>query len=93
MATRRELIEALAERYHAGARAEKKLILDEFIKVTGFHRKHAIRSLKRTKQQSSELAPRSTIYGEAVRNALTILWEATDRICGKRLKEAIPMAA
>ena len=25
-----------------------------------------------------------------MRNALTILWEAADRICGKRLKEAIP---
>src|SRR3954470_18159644 len=30
------------------------------------------------------------IYDEAVLNALTIPWEAADRICGKRLKEAIP---
>ena len=33
---------------------------------------------------------RSRIYDEAVVEALTILWEAADRICGKRLKEAIP---
>ena len=37
MATRREWIEAIADRYHAAARAEKKVILDEFINVTGFH--------------------------------------------------------
>lgn len=90
LATRRELIQAIAERYHAAARPEKKEILDEFIKVTGYHRKHAIRALKRTTGSSAEPAPRSRLYDEAVRSALTILWEAADRICGKRLKEAIP---
>ncbi len=90
MATRRELIEAIAGRYHAATRIEKKKILDEFIKVTGFHRKHAIRALKRHAGNSSETAPRARIYDEAAVTALTILWEAADRICGKRLKEAIP---
>jgi hypothetical protein len=36
LATRRELIEAIAIRYRAGTRIEKKKILDEFIEVTGF---------------------------------------------------------
>ena len=90
MATRRELIEAIAGRYHAATRIEKKKILDEFIKVTGFHRKHAIRALKRHTGNSAEPAPRARIYDEAAVTALTILWEAADRICGKRLKEAIP---
>ena len=90
LATRRELIQAIAERYHAATRPEKKRILDEFIKVTGYHRKHAIRALKRTSGTGAEPAPRSRVYDEAVRCALTILWEAADRICGKRLKEAIP---
>lgn len=90
MATRRELIEAIAGRYHAATRIEKKKILDEFIKVTGFHRKHAIRALKRHTRNSSEPAPRARIYDEAAVTALTVLWEAADRICGKRLKEAIP---
>jgi hypothetical protein len=90
LATRRELIEAIASRYRAATRVEKKTILDEFIKVTGFHRKHAIRALKRTTRESASSAPRSRLYDEAVRSALTILWEAADRICGKRLKQAIP---
>ena len=90
MATRRELIEAIAGRYHAATRIEKKKILDEFIEVTGFHRKHAIRALKRHAGNSTEPAPRARIYDEAAVTALTVLWEAADRICGKRLKEAIP---
>ena len=90
MATKRELNEAVVTRYHAATRIEKKKILDEFIKVTGFHRKHAIRALKRRIGNSAEPAPRARIYDEAAVTALTILWEAADRICGKRLKEAIP---
>jgi len=74
----------------SAARTEKKKILDEFIQVTGYHRKHAIRALRKTSGISAAPAPRSRIYDEAVQHALTILWEAADRICGKRLKEAIP---
>jgi hypothetical protein len=72
LATRRELIEAIAGRYHAATRIEKKKILDEFIKVTGFHRKHGIRALKRHTGMGSESAPRARIYDEAAVTALTI---------------------
>ena len=34
--------------------------------------------------------PGRTIYSEAVRQALVVLWEAADRICGKRLKAILP---
>ena len=90
VATKRELIQAIAERYHSAPRSEKKIILDEFCQVTGYHRKHAIRALRKTAVIGTAPAPRSRIYDEAVRSALTILWEAADRICGKRLKEAVP---
>ena len=30
------------------------------------------------------------IYDEAVREAVILVWEASDRICGKRLKAALP---
>jgi hypothetical protein len=92
LATRRELIQAIAGRYHAAARVDKKKILDEFIEVTGFHRKHAIRALRRTASADDAKAPssRPRIYDQAVVEGLTILWEAADRICGKRLKCAIP---
>src|SRR5450755_1812794 len=90
VATRRELIEAVAVRYRAAGRNGKKEILDEFVKVTGFHRKHAIRALKQSlKQEKREPRERGRIYDEAVRQALTIIWEAADRICGKRLRQVI----
>lgn len=89
MATRRELIEAVVARYRAAGRNEKKKILDEFVQVTGFHRKHAIRALKRSRQEAREPRQRARIYNEAVREALTIVWEAADRICGKRLRQVI----
>jgi hypothetical protein len=37
------------------------------------------------------MVPRERIYDEAVRQALIMLWEAADRICGKRLKVMIPI--
>lgn len=90
MTTRRELIEAVAARYRAGGRNQKKGILDEFVKVTGFHRKHAIRVLKKApRREGPEPRQRARIYNEAVREALTIVWEAGDRICGKRLRQII----
>jgi hypothetical protein len=90
MTTRRELIDAVAARYRAAGRNQKKEILDEFVEVTGFHRKHAIRVLKKApRRETSEPRQRARIYDEAVREALTIVWEAADRICGKRLRQVI----
>ena len=44
-ATRRELTDAVMERYQAASAGERSRILDEFVALTGFHRKHAIRVL------------------------------------------------
>ena len=41
MATRDELVVAVRGRYANSGRGEKTRIPDEFVAVTGFHRKHA----------------------------------------------------
>lgn len=46
MATRKELVEAVRARYSSAAQTEKAKILDEFVALTGYHRKHAIRVLR-----------------------------------------------
>jgi hypothetical protein len=47
MATRDELLPALAKRYRSSKCAEKGLILKEFSEVSGNHRKHPERLLRR----------------------------------------------
>src|SRR5471032_3228282 len=90
LTTRRELTEAISHRYQAADRNSKRLILDEFIKVTGYHRKHAIRILTAHGGAVRERPAARRIYREAVKEALIVLWEASDRICGKRLKALLP---
>ena len=75
MAVRDELVAAIAERYGASLRWEKARILDEFAAVTGYHRKHAMRLLRKGragKRSGPRLARR--VYDEAVREALVVLW-------------------
>ena len=51
----------------------------------------AIRVLREGSSTATGARARNRLYDEAVRQALTVLWEAADRICGKRLKALIPM--
>ena len=89
--TRRELIDAVGRRYRDGASEKKKAILNEFVEVTGYHRKHAIRLFRSERESKPARRAGRRIYNEAVRDALVVLWEAGDRICGKRLKPLIPV--
>jgi hypothetical protein len=85
METRDELVFVLRE--SRSGRSERGRILDEFTSVTGFHRKHAMRVLPggQPNQERRSRAGRR-IYDDAVREALIMIWEASDRICGKRLR-------
>lgn len=44
--TRREVTQLIKARYATAAKEEKSRLLDEFIRLTGYHRKHAIRVLR-----------------------------------------------
>ena len=78
---------AVGQRYRRASKVEELRIFDEFVANIGFHRKRAIRVLN--KEEPGARAPRSSrvaVYDAAVKEALVVLWEASDRICGKRLK-------
>src|SRR5215469_3461308 len=94
MAARDELVAAIVGRYVQGDRCERGRILDEFTAVTGFHRKHAMRLL-RAGRVTRRYGPRPErrVYDDAVREALIVVWEASDRICGKRLQPLLPILA
>lgn len=92
MATRDELVVVAGERYRRSVRRERGRILDEFTALTGFHRKHAMRLLRSSARSDRNGArPERRIYGEAMRETLIILWETSDRVCGKRLRPLIPI--
>jgi hypothetical protein len=94
MGARREVVSAVTERYRSAKRAEKGRMLDALCATTGWHRKHAVRALR----QRETVAPgevgapreRRRRYDATIKDALTALWEASDRVCGKRLKVMIP---
>jgi hypothetical protein len=103
-----EYAEAIRERYlSASARRfslkaskiERGRILDEFTKVTGCHRKAAIRLIRRVYRKTGKKQGRPRQYDAAactrtastsVTPALRSVWEATDRLCSKRLQPFLP---
>ena len=89
---RAELANAIRRRYQSASGRQKCKILDEFVATTGYHEKSAIRVLNRQPPaEHRQTRKRPSIYDEAARGALIVLWEASDRVCGKRLKALIPI--
>ena len=88
---RRELVEALRQRYAAATREEKVNILTEFAWVSGLRRKSVIRGLNMEPEPPTKRAGRPRLYDQAVQQGLVTLWEAADRVCGKRLKALLPV--
>jgi hypothetical protein len=83
-------------RYIQASRKEKKLILDEFCQTSGYDRKYVIKlfkkSVKLQKQSSKNKRGRKKTYNPGLVLApLKEIWFATDQMCGRRLKSAIPL--
>jgi hypothetical protein len=80
----KEYLETVQGRYRKAAHQEKGRILDEFVRVTGYHRPDsigaAIRLLAQGYQKgSSYRLGRPKEYGLEVVAALKKAWEASDR--------------
>ena len=59
--------------------------------LTGYHRKHAVRRPQRKCHHAAGARRgRRCVYDAAVTEGLIVLWEASDRMCGKRLKALLP---
>jgi hypothetical protein len=64
MATRKELVAALQLRYSSAAFGDRIKILDEFVALTGYHRKHAIRLLREKASTTQGTPARNRLYDE-----------------------------
>lgn len=90
--SRAELANAIRARYRSATGRQERKILDEFIAVTGYHEKSAIRALNAEPiAKGRQRRTRVSLYDEAARAALIVLWEASDRVCGKRLRALLPI--
>ncbi|HEV2270618.1 MAG TPA: hypothetical protein VGR92_14270 [Steroidobacteraceae bacterium] len=66
--------------------------MDEFVATTGYHVKSAIRVLNgEPAARHRQSRARRSLYDEAARAAVIVLWEASDRVCGKRLRALLPI--
>lgn len=89
--SKRELLVAIRPRYLKAGRAQKGLILDQFVAATGYHRKYAIHLLKNGSSRDPRRSRKGqTKYGPAVVQALVQLWKACDSICSLRLHPFLP---
>jgi len=86
-----EYVQALRSRYFKASKEEKGKMLDEFTQVTGLHRKAAIRLLRRLSQpRAGKRCGRPRKYGTGEAEALRVVWEASDRLCSRRLQPFLP---
>jgi hypothetical protein len=86
-----EVVGALRPRYLRARRGDKTMILDEFVALTGYHRKAAIRVLRNGRNpKGRDRRGRPRVYTPDVKAALLQVWEACGRICSKRLAPFLP---
>ena len=85
-------LSAAAARYRSLSRTGKQMLLNELQALTGYHRKSLLRRLNQQpdKRQTSLRGKHRRRYGPEVVEALVPLWEASDRLCGKRLHALLP---
>ena len=81
----------LQARYRRASKKEKRIILDESVRTTGYHRKHATAVLngQRARVRGPIRRPRRALYGVEEASALAFLADLFDDICSKRLRAAM----
>ena len=89
--SRKEYLLAIWARYQRVGRRFKSKILDEFCSVCGYSRKYAIGLLRRKPTQRTKKPGPKPKYDAEVLAPLKAMWLASEQMCSKRLKAALPI--
>ncbi len=82
----------LRVRYHRSKREGKSKLLNELCDLYGYNRKYLLQVFNGLTGKRHERAGRKKQYqGEELLEALKRIWLASDQMCSKKLKVAIPM--
>jgi len=92
LSAKRESLARIHGRYQRAGRPHKTKILDEFCATCGYHRKAALRLLNRPLPTAppKRSGPKILYDPAQVLPVLKLIWLASDQLCGKLLKAALP---
>jgi transposase InsO family protein len=92
LSAKREYLAKIHGRYQRAGRPHKGLILDEFCRNCGYHRKAAVRLLRRPLGGAARPRPGPKPIYEPARllPVLKAVWLASDQLCSKLLQAALP---
>lgn len=90
--SRSEYISVQKRRYRRAGKAYKARLLDEVCEVCDYERKYAVKLLNGTRKPSVGTRGRKSEYNDPeLIKALKTCWLRTGLMCGKRLKQALPL--
>ncbi len=92
--SKKEYLQAIRLRYKSAGKKEKIPILTEFCLNCGYNRKYAIRLLsgkKKKKKARAKSGPKPLYQDKQLLVTLKHIWFATDQMCSKKLRAAIPL--
>lgn len=92
LSAKRESLARIHGRYQRAGRLHKQRILDEFCATCGYHRKAALRLLHRPLSAAprKRSGPKLIYDPGQVLPVLKAVWLASDQLCSKLLKAALP---
>lgn len=85
IAERYKYLRKMQQRYQKAGRKARGALLDEMEAVTGLHRKSVTRLLAGKLERQPRRQQRGRSYGAEVDDALRVIAESLDHICGERL--------